>query len=106
MEVDPARRLPVTQTGGGTGVCDPWNGRLKTSLSRNSSPVWPGYCSVAQECQNWTAQFTNGLKFSSAIKSGMLVTALLADPEAIRLDCIRPSLSAINLIVRTTALQA
>src|SRR5205085_606149 len=36
----------------------------------------------------------------------MIVTALLADPEAIRLDCIRPSLSAINLIVRTTALQA
>ena len=28
---------------------------------------------------------------------------LLADPEAIRLDCIRPSPSAITLVVRTTA---
>lgn len=36
----------------------------------------------------------------------MSVTALLAGPETIRLDCICPSLSASTLIVRTTALQA
>src|SRR5215216_7488374 len=31
----------------------------------------------------------------------MLNTTLLADPEAIRLDRIRPSLSAITLVIRT-----
>jgi transposase len=36
----------------------------------------------------------------------MLVHTLLADPEAIRLDCIRPSLSTIKLAVTTTASQA
>src|SRR5215218_2823788 len=36
----------------------------------------------------------------------MLVHTLLADPEAIRLDCIRPSLSTITLVVKTTALQS
>lgn len=33
----------------------------------------------------------------------MDTTTLLADPEAIRLDCIRPSPSAITLVVRTIA---
>lgn len=36
----------------------------------------------------------------------MLVHTLLPDPEAIRLDCIRPSLSTIKLAVTTTASQA
>ena len=33
----------------------------------------------------------------------MPISTLLADPEAIRLLCLRPSLSAITLVVRTTA---
>lgn len=36
----------------------------------------------------------------------MLVHTLLADPEAIRLICIRPSHSAVILVVKSTALQA
>jgi transposase len=36
----------------------------------------------------------------------MPITTLLADPAVIRLDCIRPSLSAITLVVKTTASQA
>lgn len=36
----------------------------------------------------------------------MSITALLPDPAAIHLDYIRPSLSAITLIVRTTATHA
>ena len=36
----------------------------------------------------------------------MNIATLLADPKAIRLDCIRPSLSAITLMIRTTASQA
>ncbi len=36
----------------------------------------------------------------------MNTATLLVDPEALRLDCIRPSLSAISLIMRTTATQA
>ena len=36
----------------------------------------------------------------------MLVHTLLAVPEAIRLDCIRPSLSTITLVVKTTALKS
>ena len=36
----------------------------------------------------------------------MPITTLLADPAVIRLDCIRPSLSAITLVVKTTAAQA
>lgn len=36
----------------------------------------------------------------------MTITSLLADPQAIRLDCIRPSFSAITLVVKTKAAQA
>src|SRR5215207_8794274 len=33
----------------------------------------------------------------------MEICTLLADPAAIRLDCVRPSLGAITLVVRTTS---
>ena len=36
----------------------------------------------------------------------MCASTLLADPEAVRLDCIRPSLNVITLVVTTTSAQA
>ena len=42
----------------------------------------------------------------SAIKSSIPITSLLADPSAIRLDCIRPSLDRVTLVIKTTRAQA
>jgi transposase len=45
-------------------------------------------------------------RIGAAVKGGMCVDTLLADPDAIRLVCIRTSPSTITLVIKTKAVQA